>query len=163
MKNFKIEIKWAFIFIIMMLLWMVLEKLAGLHDKNIEYHPVYTNLVAIPAVIIYILALKDKRENFYNAQMTYKQGFISGLIITLIVTIFSPLSQYIISEFITPDFFTNMISYAVKEGKMTQADAENYFNLKSYIIQVLIGTPVMGIITTAVVAFFIKTGKKTKQ
>ena len=31
MKNIKIEFKWAIIFTIMTLLWMVLEKLCGLH------------------------------------------------------------------------------------------------------------------------------------
>ncbi|MFU8861697.1 MAG: hypothetical protein ACNA8K_14865 [Cyclonatronaceae bacterium] len=47
-----------------------------------------------------------------------------------------------------------MKNYAVNEGKMTQQEAENYFSLSSYIIQGLIGAPLMGIITTAVVAIF---------
>lgn len=37
---------------------------------------------------------------------------------------------------------------------MTQEAAESYFNLKSYIQQVLVGTAVMGIVTTAIVALF---------
>ncbi len=36
MRKFKIEIKWAFIFIAMTLAWMALEKLVGLHDKHIK-------------------------------------------------------------------------------------------------------------------------------
>ena len=159
MKKIKIEIKWAFIFIIMMLLWMVMEKLAGLHDVNIEMHPIVTNFIAIPAILIYVLALRDKKKNFYNGEMTYKQGFISGLIITLIVTIFSPLIQYITSTIITPDYFTNVIAYSVRENIMTLEEAESYFNLNSYIYQVLIGTPVMGIITSAIVALFVKSKK----
>lgn len=82
------------------------------------------------------------------------QGFISGLIITIIVTVFSPLTQYIISTIITPDYFTNVINYSVSQGMMTQTEAEEYFNLKSYMIQVLIGTPIMGVVTAAIVAIF---------
>jgi len=47
MKNYKIEFKWAVIFTLMMLLWMYIEKLAGLHDENINLHPIYSNFVAI--------------------------------------------------------------------------------------------------------------------
>ena len=154
MNKFKIEIKWAIIFTVMMLTWMYVEKLVGLHNEHIDLHPIYTNLVAIPAIIIYVFALLDKRRRYYNGSMTYGQGFISGLIITFIVTIFSPLVQYITSTIITPDYFVNVINYSVNEGLMTTAEAEEYFNLKSYMIQVIIATPIMGILTTAVVAIF---------
>ncbi len=40
---------------------------------------------------------------------------------------------------------------------MTQPDAEAYFNLKSYMVQSLIGAAIMGIITSAVVALFTQT------
>ncbi len=156
MNKYKIEIKWAFIFMAMMLIWMYIEKLVGLHDIHIDKHYIYTNLVAVFAIIVYVFALLDKRKNYYQGKMTYKQGFISGLIISLIVTVFSPLTQYVTSEIISTDYFSNMINYAVSEGKMTQTEAENYFNLKSYLIQVIIATPIMGIITTAIVAIFTK-------
>ncbi len=133
---------------------MALERLAGLHDKHIDKHAIYTNFIAIPAIAIYVFALLDKRKNFYHGLMSYKQGFMTGLVITAIVTLFSPLTQYITSTFITPDYFSNAIRHVVAGGKMTQAQAEQYFNLKSYIVQALIGTPVMGIVTTAIVAIF---------
>ncbi|MEE4198832.1 MAG: DUF4199 domain-containing protein [Bacteroidales bacterium] len=154
MKKYRIEIKWAIIFVLTLLLWMFLEKIAGLHDEHIEKHSIVTNFVAIPAIIIYVLALLDKRRNDYDGKMTYKQGVISGLIITAIITIFSPLTQYLTTTFITPQYFPKMIEYVVKEGKMTQPEAEGYFHLKNYITQVIISTPVMGIITTLVVAIF---------
>lgn len=154
MDKYRIEIKWALIFVAMMLLWMVLENLTGLHGKHIDKHAIYTNFVAIPAIIVYVLALLDKRKKNYGGKMNYKQGFISGLIITLIVTLISPITQYITSEIISPDYFTNVIKYAVSEGKSTQIEAENYFNLKSYMGQVIIATPIMGIFTTAIVAIF---------
>lgn len=161
MKNVTTEIKWALIFIAMTLGWMILERLVGLHDENIDKHMIYTNFMAIPAIGVYVLALLEKRRKVYGGVMTYKQGFLSGLIITAIVTVFSPLTQIITSLVITPEFFSNAIAYAVEQGKSTQEQAERYFSLTSYIVQGLIGAPVMGIVTTAIVAIF--TVKKSKQ
>jgi hypothetical protein len=157
MKNITTEIKWALIFVAMTLSWMVFEKLAGFHDVNIEKHPVVTNLIAIPAIAIYVLALLDKRKRDYAGVMSYKQGFISGLIITAIVTLLSPLTQVITSLLITPDYFKNVIEYTVSQGLKSREEAEKYFSLGSYIAQGLIGAPIMGIITTAIVALFTRT------
>ncbi len=155
MKNFKIEVKWAFIFIGSLLLWMLLERLIGLHDKHIDKHQYLTMLYSLVAIALYVLAFLDKRKNFYKGLMTYKQGFITGLIITIIVTIFTPLTQWIISSVITPDYFKNVIQYSVETGyHKSVADAEAQFNLINYIIQSTIGALIMGIVTTAIVAIF---------
>jgi hypothetical protein len=160
MKNIGIEIKWALIFVIIQLLWMLLERVAGLHSENIDKHAMFTNFFAIPAIAVYVVALLDKRKNHYGGFMTYGQGFISGVIITVIVTILSPLTQYIICTVISPDYFRNATEYAVSSGKLTQEAAEIYFSLKSYIIQGLIGAPIMGLITTAIVALFTRKNNK---
>jgi hypothetical protein len=154
MKNLKIEIKWAIIFVLMSLLWMLLEKISGLHDRHIDKQSMYTIFMAIPAIAIYVFALLDKRKNYYHGLMTYKQGFITGLIITAIVTILSPLTQYLTSEVITPEYFSNIIKYSVASGEMTQQEAQKYFNLKSYIVQGVIGAALMGTATSAIVAIF---------
>ena len=154
MKTIGIEIKWAVRFVMMMLLWVTFERMVGLHDQYIDKHAVFTNFMAIPAIIIYVYALIDKRDNFYGGVMDYKRGVISGLIITLIVTLFTPLTQYLVSTFITPAFFSNAVQQAVKSNAMTQEQAEAYFNMKSYIVQGFIGAPIMGLITTVVVAIF---------
>jgi len=64
MKNIRIEIKWAVIFSIMSLLWMVLEKVFGLHGKYIDYHLYLTNLFAILSIWVMDLALKDKKRKY---------------------------------------------------------------------------------------------------
>jgi len=139
------------------LLWMVLEKAVGLHNTHIDKHMYLTNLFAIPAILVYVLALKDKKKNFYNGQMTYKQGFLSGLIITIIVALLAPLTQWITSTVITPEYFPNVIAHSVETGYHSSLEeAEAYFNLKNYMVQSVIGALVMGIITTAVVALFVR-------
>ncbi|MGC9341203.1 MAG: DUF4199 domain-containing protein [Bacteroidales bacterium] len=136
------------------MLYSFFAALRCLHGRNIDKHALYTNFFAIPAILVYAFALLDKRKNFYKGEMTYKQGFFTGLIITLMVTILSPLTQYITSNFITPEYFPNMIEFVVSEGKMTREAAESQFNLQSYILQGMLGTLVLGLVTSAIVAIF---------
>ena len=156
MKNFKTEIKWALIFIISMLVWVWIEKLFGLHDVYVALHPIYTNLFGIIAVIIYFLALREKKREYFAGIMTWREGFTSGVIMTVLITILSPLAQYITYEYISPEYFGNIIEHTVAIGSMSREDAEAYFSLKSYLIQATFGDLVMGVVTSAVVAWFVK-------
>tara|TARA_B100000315_G_C14105212_1_gene375629 strand:+ start:113 stop:382 length:270 start_codon:yes stop_codon:yes gene_type:complete len=88
---------------------MTLEKITGLHAEHIDKHPIYTNFFSIPAIAVYVFALFDKRKTNYNGIMTYKQGVMSGMIITVFVTILSPVTQLITSTIITPEYFSNVI------------------------------------------------------
>jgi hypothetical protein len=155
-KNLKIEIKWAIVFMLATLIWMLIEKSLGWHDEKIADHAVYSNIFAVVAISVYVFALLDKKQNFYQGQMSYKQGLIAGVVMTFFIVLLSPLSQYITSVWITPDYFPNVINYAVESGEMSQTDAEAYFNLESYMLQSTIGAAIMGVITAAIIAFFVK-------
>lgn len=162
MKNFKIEFKWALIFVLALLVWMGIEKAVGLHDEYIDQHHIYTSLFAIVAIVIYVFALRDKKQRFFNGNMNWKQGFISGIVISVLVALVSPLTQYLVSTVISPEYFDNIIAYSVENGKMNLENAQAYFNLKSYMIQSAFGALSMGIVTAAIVAFFIKSKNTTK-
>lgn len=137
---------------------MVLEKLCGLHGEYIDYHLYLTNLFAIPAIWVMFLALNDKKKNFYGGQMTYKQGLIAGIILSAIIALFSPLTQWITSYVITPEYFPNVIKRSVELGYFkTTAEAAANFNYPNYAKQSTIGALVMGIITTAIAMIFIRT------
>ena len=163
LKQNKIEIKWAIIFSIVMLAWVTLEMLFGLHGEHIDKHPIYTNFFSLFAIAVYVFALLDKRKIDFNGFMTYKQGVIVGITITIFITILSPFNQLITTTIITPDFFPNVIEYSVFEELMTEEEAKNYFNLKSYMIQATIGAFFMGVLTSVIVAFFTKSKKVKKQ
>lgn len=156
MKKYQIEIKWAIIFTVAALVWMVFERMMGWHDELIAKHATYTNFFSIVAIAVFVFALLDKRNNFYEGKMTYKQGFISGLIISVIIALLTPLSQWITSTIITPDYFTNAINYAVESGNATQEQAEATFNLGYYIMNGSIFGLIAGVITTAIVAIFVR-------
>ncbi|MFN3999586.1 DUF4199 domain-containing protein [Algoriphagus sp.] len=156
MNSRKIEIKWGVLFILIGLIWMVFEKTMGWHDVHIDKHATYSMFIAPIAIAIYVFALLDKKRNFYGGKMTYMDGFKSGLIITLVVVVLSPLSQYITSTYITPDFFKNIIEYSIASGNMDEKAAIEYFNLRKYMIQSAFGAAVMGLVTSALVAFFVR-------
>ncbi|MCS4225986.1 DUF4199 domain-containing protein [Sphingobacterium sp. BIGb0165] len=160
MKNIKIEIKWAIFFTLMTLVWMLLEKVCGLHGKYIDYHLYLTNLFAIPAILFMVLALKDKKTNFYHGNISYIQGLISGLMLSAIIALLSPLTQWIISYIITPEYFPNVIKRSVEIGYYkTTAEAEANFNYKNYAINSTIFAFIFGAVTTAIAMIFIRTKK----
>jgi hypothetical protein len=160
MKNLKTEVKWALIFTGVTLLWMLLEKAVGLHDRYLDYHLYLTNLFAIPAIVMMVLALKDKKKNFYGGQMDYKQGFLSGLVVSVFIALLSPLAQWITSYVITPEYFPNVIKRSVELGYFeTLAEAEANFNYKNYAVQGAIAALVMGVLTTAIAMLFIRSKK----
>lgn len=157
MKSIQIEIKWALIFTVVGLLWMVLEKLVGLHDTYIDYHMYLTNLFAIPAIVMMVLALKDKKKHFYSGVISYKQGLKSGILLSIFIAVLSPLAQWITTYVITPEYFPNVIQRSVELGYYaTTADAEAQFNYQNYAIQGAFGAVVMGFITTAIAMIFIR-------
>ncbi len=163
MKPIKTEIKWAIIFSVVTLLWMVLEKLSGLHGKYIDYHLYLTNLFAIPAIIMMVMALKEKKKEFYNGQMTYMQGLICGIILSFFIALLSPLTQWITTYVITPEYFPNVIKRSVELGYYPTVEAaEANFNYPNYAKQGAIGALLMGIITTAVAMIFIRTKEKNQ-
>lgn len=161
MKNLKIEIKWAIYFALMSLAWMLLEKFSGLHGRYIDYHLYLTNLFAIPAILFMIWALKDKRRNYYGGTMTYKEGLISGVFLSLFIALLSPLTQWITSYVITPEYFPNVIKRSVELGMFESAEAaEAQFNFKNYAINSTIFAFVFGVLTTAVVMLVLKGRKR---
>lgn len=156
MNQFRTEIKWGFIFTIMMILWMIGERLAGLHGENIAQHAIWTNAVLVPALTIYWLALRDKREKDLGGKMTWAQGFKAGAIITAVVALLTPLTQWLTSAVISPDYFTNAIEYGVSSGATTQEDAEAFFNMQNFIIMSFFGSIIMGLVTAAIIALFVR-------
>jgi hypothetical protein len=164
MKNISIELKWAIIFSLMGLVWMLLEKLTGLHSTYIDYHLYLTNLFAIPAIWVMVLALKDKKKRHYSGNMTYLNGLMSGIVLSIFIAAISPLTQWVTSFVITPEYFPNVIKRSVELGYFkTTAAAQANFNYQNYAIQGAIGALGMGIVTTAIAMIFLRTKPSSKQ
>ncbi len=151
----KTELKWGVIFSVMSLVWLTLEYLVGLHGKFIAWQAILTNLVAIPSVIIMVLAILEKRR-VLGGTISFKQAFLCGLGVSVVVAALSPLTTFIFHKIINPDYFTNIIRYSVENGKATLAQAESFFNLQSYMLQGVLAALIIGAITSLVIAAMIK-------
>jgi tetrahydromethanopterin S-methyltransferase subunit F len=159
MKDLKIEFKWTLISFVFVIGWMSMERLLGLHDKNIHLHEKLTMLALIPSIYIHYLFLKDKKIHFYTHQMNFKQGLIAGLIFTVFNLILTPLFQWITCNIISPHYFQNVIQYAVSSGRVTLIEAQDYFNFNNYLIQASIATMIIGFVLSIIFAFLMRTKK----
>ena len=156
MKNYLIEIKWAIVYVVISFLWIFIQKSLGFFDSNISLHLFFSVLVVFTLIPLFFFSHTDKKKNFLNGKMIWKQGFISGCIIIVMATLFVPLLSYLTYEIIAPDFFDKAIAFYTKTGKLTTIDAAKQFNLKSYIIQGISDNLSFGIIFSAIVAYFTK-------
>lgn len=150
------EIKWGLLFSLLTLGWALLEKLGGFHDARLEQHPWFSMLFMIPAVALYYFAVRDKRKAL-GGTITFKEIFMFGLGVSVIVAVLTPLSQWLTHRVISPNYFANIIKLSVSTGRMTQQQADAFFNLNSYIIQSSIFALVAGVVTTLVLAAIMQT------
>ncbi len=163
MTNFRIEIRYAVLISLLMLLWLSLEYMIGLHDKYVAYHPYITMLALVIPIVCSRFAIRDKTEEL-SGKITFKQAFLTGFLIAFFAAVLSVPSQILFHKLINPDFFDTMITYAMKRAEGLNLDvnkareeAQLYFNLTSYIIQSGLGTLVFGSIIALVLAWRMKT------
>jgi hypothetical protein len=154
----KTELKWAIVYVVMTMAWSLLGKSLGFHDSRIATGVIFNTLIIIPSVIIYVLSMREKKLNYFGGQVSYKQTFMSGLILTLFVTILGPIYP-IFTNMISPDLFDKSIRFMVTSNQMSEADAVKQFTLLSFIIQGIFGSIIFGLIYSAVIAIFLKSKK----
>lgn len=159
MEKFKIEFKWAIFLSICSLIWMYFEKNMGWHNEKVKFQPIYTMLFGCITIAVYVLALLNKKKDYFKNQMDWKQGFVSGAILSLIIAAFTPIVQFISFEYISPDFFDNIINYKLKHTKMTLEDAKRYFTLSNYIYTNTFSSLSSGIVISALISFILKSKK----
>ena len=157
MKKFAIEIKWAIISIIIFLAWMTLEKELGFHSEKIKWQPLFNLLYIFPTFFLYFLAIREKKKKYYNNNINWKQGLISAIVISFIIVLFSPITQFITHEFISPDFLENTINQIVLSKKLTLEEAKEYTTLTSSIWKNISDGLSFGVVIGAIVAYILKT------
>ncbi|WBL24883.1 DUF4199 domain-containing protein [Zunongwangia sp. HGR-M22] len=160
MKKFKVEVKWGITFVIAQLIWIAFEKVMGWHDEHINVQGVYSLFFAVIAFLIYYAALKEKRDKYFtNEDFGWQQGFMSGVILTGVITILTPLIQYFAITVISPNYLQNMIAFSEQQG-MTVENAETMHSTKMYLFMQIFNALAMGIVTGAIVALITKRKEK---
>lgn len=153
-----LELRYALLISLGMLLWLALEAVLGFHDKYIAYHPYVTMLALAIPIVFSRMAVRDKKE-VQGGTISFKQALITGLVITVLAAILAVPVQLVFHYWINPHFFEDMINYAVVNGKSSAQQAAMFFNLTSYIIQSVVGTLIFGSVVALVVALLMRTKK----
>ncbi len=163
--NFRLEFRYATLMSLLMLLWLSIEFLVGLHDTYIQYHPYITMFSLIIPVVCSRMVLRDKLEDL-NGKMDFKQAFKTGIIVVGFAAFLSVPVQLAFHFLINPDFFDNMRAYSINraaslglDAVKAKADAISYFNLTSYILLSFFGTLIFGSAIAAMAAWKMRTVK----
>lgn len=157
MNKIGIELKWAAIITTFTCVWAAMEKALG-------YHTDFSNII-VTAFFYYILltllwavAFIDKKKSLgKGAVWEFKNAFKFGLFLTGLLTILSPIAQYIIYQTISPDYFENIIQYQLAKGKQTRESLELIHNLNFTIRQGVMNSLSLGVIFSALYAWVFKT------
>ncbi len=160
MKKFAVEIKWGIRYAFLWILWLFIEKNSGYYEAKISDYTLYSMLFIVVTLFVYYVAIKEKKKDFFKNEMSWKQGCVTGIFLTIVMAILTPFCQIIFHKAIAPEFFPNMIEYSVSKGNSREI-AENYFNLSSFIIQNVFSTLSLGVVISAIMALLLQT--KTKK
>lgn len=155
MEKFKIEFKWASIFTGINLVWVYIEKYLGLHDDYIDYHSIVGLVMLLPLGFCIYSSLKEKREVHYKGKMTWQKAFVSGALLSLLVAGLSPGPVYVMTQYVSPDFFENAITKSLERGA-TPEMANQFFSLNAYISQAIMFNLAFGVMISAVVGLVIR-------
>ncbi len=156
MKKIYIELKWAIIFSITLLCWILFEKTMEWYSEDFESFWWLTILFLPFAILMFLLALREKRRRVFGGEMTWLQGFTSGLIISVFVALLSPLTEYIAYNFFTPDNFNTIAESSVTNDLMSRTKMNDLLKINNYRWQSAFGLFGFGVLISMIAAIFVR-------
>jgi hypothetical protein len=161
MTRYKVELKWTCIFAAVCIAWALIGKVLGFDGQQIRHAQIFNTFIMVPTLVIYLLSALDKRDRCYNGQITFKQAVISGIILSVGITVSGIFTTVISTQLISPELFANNIQYHTAQKLMTHSEAVAQFNLQTFIVTGIIAALLMGIVLAVITAAVIR--KKTKS
>ncbi len=146
-KGKSIEIKWAVVFSIINILWFTIEKLMGLHAEKMAYLNTFRMLFLFPTIGIYAFEIWEKRRNFYKTNITFLQGFKSGMILTFYIAIFGLVVNFIKFKWISPSFLNLPVN-----PMLSNIDGSKELTVAQGMAMSFTGTFLVGVVFTLILA-----------
>lgn len=109
-------LKWGVVLGVVTMFWHVLEKLTGFDGEFIEMHQTAGMMYLIPFILIYVLALLQKR-NQNGGSLSLAEGMKHTLSVVLWALPFILAATYIKIKWLSPDFQSDMIEFLVTTGE----------------------------------------------
>lgn len=158
MKKFEIELKWASAFTAISIAWVYFEKFLGYHDVKVSSQALFSFWLMIPQALIYVVAIREKRQRYYNGEITWQKAFISGVVLSAVIAGLSPAAIYIMVEFVSPDFLSNIVEVRAEQG-MQREGLEQLYSLNSLVSQAIFNNLATGVFFSALIALIFKNKK----
>lgn len=152
MDKYKIEIKWCFIFTITYLVWLFFERFLGFHSEKALQEPIFNLLFVLIFFVLFLLALRNKKREVFKNEVTWKESFASGLVLTLLVAVTSTFVMIIVFTYVSPNFFETAVSLS-----KNKEIAETNYNLPVFIKNNIFDKLSFGVVFTTIISYFIKT------
>lgn len=95
-------------------------------------------------LLLYYFAFREVKRKLREEQSIILEYLKTGLTIGLITMIFAPISMWLMSTYISPDFFSNAITEGVRIGE-DRTKLESEFSLRSFILRSALAAIVLGI------------------
>ncbi|GEM_PF-4682839 len=159
MSKLQTEIKWGVVWATAIFLLLCFEYFAGLQELPYLDWGMWVDLlgdVALPALAVG-LGLRQKRDQDWEGSMSWRQGFISGLYMTLVALPLSLAYIWAFVEIVNPNYFAVLVDFSVATGQSTQDAAQAYFNLRTYLFQTALNVVAFGVVLSAVFSLLLKT------
>ena len=170
MTRYLTEFRYAFFISALCFIWLMLEYVAGFHDKYVQYHTFISVLSIVIPLVFYFLAIIKKRDDELDGIISFRQAVLSGLTITIIWIVLTVPTQLVFHYMINPRFFDVMIEeyvyHAVDKGmseELANESAAALFNIKAYLIQRLITVLIVGVSLSIIDAWFLKRTVKPEE
>ena len=159
----KIEILWAVVYFICSVLWIYFEKSMGWHGPELDKHAAFSNLFAVPAIFIYWSALRHKRAKFFKGAVTWKELFLTGMRLTLLIMVLMPFVQILFHKYFSPDYFSNMIEFSVNIENRDRAKMEHFFTLSNFIFLAMKDALIWGTVMSVLLATVMRKKQREKK
>lgn len=158
MKKFEIELKWASAFTAISIAWVYFERYLGYHDEFVSSQAIFSFWLLLPQALIYVVSIREKREKYYKGEITWQKAFISGVVLSAIIAGLSPAAIYIMLEFVSPDFLSNIVEVRAEQG-MPREGLTQIYNLNTMVTQAIFNNLATGVFFAAVIGLILKNKK----
>jgi hypothetical protein len=148
-------------------LWLLLEFFLGLHTTRIDLYPLFTWMVIIIPITGLYWTIKSKRDRFYKGKINFIQSLKTGIMVTGVSSVITPLLSWLYVSVVNPFYFSTMITHrkqmidelnlsSLEEKSVKINEAFQYYNTSTYLMQSFLTMLVLGLVLSLIIAALVR-------
>jgi hypothetical protein len=161
----KTELKYGLITGFGVSIYVMIEYLLGFHTTRPdigEYSGYFSSVIPIVALLF---AIKEKRSRSFGGYISFWQGFITGMVVTVISALIITGFFVVYNEYINPEgtrYISDWRAEQMREQNISEdaiAVSIEEYNAMNNPLFIFAGTFLMGLLITAILAFLLRRKK----